>query len=159
MQVEPTETERAAMAARGWEWRGWRELFIPSHPALSKCADIRPVNTGWEATVGDRASGGLPLLEAADWAGAELRRVVMRSPIFRDPNAPRWERRDSLWALVVGVDTVVVMADKSRSGQCFLGRAYYLGPAWDSFATTKDLAAELARRGLPPLPEGAWEAE
>ena len=157
MQAEPTKEQIAEMAARGWGWHDHYEEFYP--PGMLDWVSIIRGNGGWCANLNGQVSPVTTLFEAADWARDELRRVVAQSPIFRDPNAPRWERRDSLWALVVGVDTVVVMADKSRSGQCFLGRAYYLGPAWDSFATTKDLAAELARRGLPPLPEGAWEVK
>ena len=158
MQIEPTEAERVAMAARGWEWVDRLKSFYPIERALQAC-EVRLMTGGWCAIIasgraGSSASDFLPLSEAADWVRDELRKVAMRSPIFAGLVEARWERTASrLWMLYIGTCPVVAVWEEASK---FTFSVYGMGR---HAATWEEVKTWVARFGLPPLPADAWEVQ
>ena len=146
------------MQARGWEWSERWGSFYPAEAAL-RAAEVRKMADGWRAIIGSggsnsTSSGALPLLEAADWAAAELRRVAMRSPIFAGLVEARWERTASrLWMLYIGTCPVVAVWEEASK---FTFSVYGMGR---HAATWEEVKTWVARFGLPPLPADAWEVQ
>ena len=150
----PTPEQVQAMRARGWKWVRWAGRFFPASEALLGAVTVRPVEGGWEGKAGHEASGALPLLDAADWAAAELRRAALRSPIFEGVVEAKWQMaKPKVWMLCIGKFPVVSVLILRSTIQMNVNSNEYI------YQSSEALNAEIARRGLPPLPADAWEAE
>ena len=143
--------EIKALLERGWRWDGIRTLplFIPGFDAT---IDLYP--DGWRAKVGALRSPVGTAKEAADWAAAELRRVAMQSPIFEGVVEAKWQMaKPKVWMLCIGKFPVVSVLILRSTIQMNVNSNEYI------YQSSEALNAEIARRGLPPLPADAWEAE
>ena len=168
MQVEPTKEQIAEMAARGWTWEeGWK-AFHPSERVLIDSARVWLVRGGWGGNVAffSDLEGPVSLEHAAGWAEDNLRRAALRSPIFSGLVEARWE---PLTDAEVGTLLPSERALRLQVGTVSAGTTVvvwvnghikiYGNSGVVVTQSRAEVEAEIASRGLPPLPADAWEAE